>query len=1240
MVFSPFLINSEVQEGLTFAKQAKLKSTNYLFSDIINVFINQEQNNNSFPTLLKSQQTETPISDINSLLQQNNIDTVNLTFENLENIKLASLESVKLDLNNNKAQAQTTVNLIEILKSLLGNANSEAKNVDEKINGKSTVSNSGTDIQTGNKELVKSLNSGESILLKLNTEEGLKSFIISANELKNTSTNSNNIKNEIKLNVSEVDASSEEIELVTTAFKKDNKEYSLVDKSNNLLGQLSVLSIPNSVSADTELINNQNVKAIKENNEVTVAGNKANMSFSSNNYYLHNIVNYETDTNNEITIPLDANESFEGVNGLKLVKVVNPDVSPKESFPIKTKTVIAESTVQENKSAETSATKEIITEIQKAANNSSNDLLGVKGNSENKINVTEIAHLDEKNTTTAAHPVKIRFDESKVEKTSVKGEIKAEAKINLNNSKSANNPVTVDKNTEVKLPQEVKLETSESNSIQSAKTIYSEDQVIVNKNIEAVHAKTGLVNENKSSLNEVKQTQSYNSETIATKTIISENAEINEVNAAELNDETSITKKELNQNDVKGLGKANSGIEEVKNIKVSSGEKVDQNIASVKENTTSKTVLKEINSAINKEAQNIISNKVENEKPIEKPQVVSQTDNKNTKLDYSKNTIESEILTSKVKVQNNSINTEVKEIPSSAPKEINPKEFISNSAAEKSFNTKVESPAKETNKQNLEQPFVKTEKQDHEPISIKVKKNVKDVNYIKTELVKEEIKSSTKTKIEVGFEAKTNQSDKPNDLIKTALKPELSENPVKIKSEAQAVETNQIVKPKNNEVTAKLNKTVSELEISASDKKNIRTENHSDSKEIVKESTKDLTMQAKVSEKEIPKTVINKEVSAHSENNRVKENTVDKNIIQNSSVKLDDNKNSESKAQTDSPKVIKTEIQSTTDSRKLDKQEKVLNKEHLKENTKEPVKVVFTDKVEKEEKASAPQSNSQKDHVVESGLKEKTVSNSKSIDNSATENVSQKVEKNAVKVENETVVVKEASVKTDNTKTEKPNNLDKENTTEIKSSENEKSSSQNHSKEDLSKNDQYKSVDNKDVKTELRDKSETRFEKELVNSRDETSRKIDSEFKTEAARNSSNAERLVKTAEIMKEVAKHIQSKEKNSLILQIDPENLGKMKIKLEMIENSIRAKIEVESHVVRQHLENNLNDLYSQLSKNGVQLNGVNITLSEPDLKSGKQFSGKKKGSGNNLKDEEIEITEDLKTKSLGYNTYDYVV
>jgi len=134
--------------------------------------------------------------------------------------------------------------------------------------------------------------------------------------------------------------------------------------------------------------------------------------------------------------------------------------------------------------------------------------------------------------------------------------------------------------------------------------------------------------------------------------------------------------------------------------------------------------------------------------------------------------------------------------------------------------------------------------------------------------------------------------------------------------------------------------------------------------------------------------------------------------------------------------------------------------------------------------------------------------------------------------------------------------------------------------------------------------------------------------------------KTVKAPEVMKEITDFISKGETKSIVLKIDPENLGKVKIVVEMTEKMVSANIEVENENVKKAVLNNLDNLKNSLAQNGVQLNSVNVNLPGYEQKNPKQMQPKKRQFTGFDEEEIIDESKAQNSKSWGYNTYEYVI
>jgi flagellar hook-length control protein FliK len=140
------------------------------------------------------------------------------------------------------------------------------------------------------------------------------------------------------------------------------------------------------------------------------------------------------------------------------------------------------------------------------------------------------------------------------------------------------------------------------------------------------------------------------------------------------------------------------------------------------------------------------------------------------------------------------------------------------------------------------------------------------------------------------------------------------------------------------------------------------------------------------------------------------------------------------------------------------------------------------------------------------------------------------------------------------------------------------------------------------------------------------------------AKQAHEAFKTVKQQEIMPEFSKLILQGEKQTMTLQLTPENLGKVKLTVDMIENQIVTKIEVENEQVKQFVQSNIEQLKQNMQSAGIPLTNVNVSLAD-DQRHQKVFTPKKKQSARGEKEEVIEETNvNYAKKQMGYNTYEF--
>ncbi len=238
------------------------------------------------------------------------------------------------------------------------------------------------------------------------------------------------------------------------------------------------------------------------------------------------------------------------------------------------------------------------------------------------------------------------------------------------------------------------------------------------------------------------------------------------------------------------------------------------------------------------------------------------------------------------------------------------------------------------------------------------------------------------------------------------------------------------------------------------------------------------------------------------------------------------------------------------------------------------------------------------------------------------ETISSENKKVSVKIKGE---VKSVTNKTDNTSEAKPEN----------SSKNMSNSEKNNSESGLN-NASKQSASNYDVNAN-KIGHEIGFNNVL---KDEAIKAVEIKHKVNVDDENLKGQKIVKSIEVIKEIAKFISKQERGSLSFDIKPESLGKMKISLDTVDHVIKASIEVENEQAKQLVEKNIHKLHQELSESGIQLNSLNISLGNPKQnKNDKQINNNNKNRDSKQNQENLETVEDKQTKSLGYNTYEFI-
>ncbi len=134
--------------------------------------------------------------------------------------------------------------------------------------------------------------------------------------------------------------------------------------------------------------------------------------------------------------------------------------------------------------------------------------------------------------------------------------------------------------------------------------------------------------------------------------------------------------------------------------------------------------------------------------------------------------------------------------------------------------------------------------------------------------------------------------------------------------------------------------------------------------------------------------------------------------------------------------------------------------------------------------------------------------------------------------------------------------------------------------------------------------------------------------------------KVVEQSRLMNELENVIKSGEKKLVTINLSPEDLGSVKVSLDISDKSVSAKINVTNDSVRQMIMTQSENLKSSLSQSGIQLASLNVSVNNSDEKTTQHGKMKRK---ENFSDKKIVIKDmpgPVKVKNLGYNTYDYVV
>ncbi|MFA3783844.1 flagellar hook-length control protein FliK [Melioribacteraceae bacterium 4301-Me] len=127
---------------------------------------------------------------------------------------------------------------------------------------------------------------------------------------------------------------------------------------------------------------------------------------------------------------------------------------------------------------------------------------------------------------------------------------------------------------------------------------------------------------------------------------------------------------------------------------------------------------------------------------------------------------------------------------------------------------------------------------------------------------------------------------------------------------------------------------------------------------------------------------------------------------------------------------------------------------------------------------------------------------------------------------------------------------------------------------------------------------------------------------------------------LIEELTKTLKNDDKKEIVLKLEPENLGKINISLEVHKNSISAKIQVENDLVKQLLKNNVELLQNALMENGLSVKNYSVTTNSEYKKSEQQNKSKRRMNVGKIESVRPSSVNIEIVKNMGYNTYDFIM
>ncbi len=134
--------------------------------------------------------------------------------------------------------------------------------------------------------------------------------------------------------------------------------------------------------------------------------------------------------------------------------------------------------------------------------------------------------------------------------------------------------------------------------------------------------------------------------------------------------------------------------------------------------------------------------------------------------------------------------------------------------------------------------------------------------------------------------------------------------------------------------------------------------------------------------------------------------------------------------------------------------------------------------------------------------------------------------------------------------------------------------------------------------------------------------------------------KIVDQSRLISEIENLIKGGERKVVKFNLYPEDLGSVKISLDVSDKVVTAKIDVSNDAVRQIILTQAESLKSSLTQNGIQLASLNVSVNNSDEKTAQQGKLKRKVGTVDKKTAISDFSNRTKMKNLGYNTYDYIV